>query len=65
VELLTTPAPLQHVSYRSESDSLGIGVVDAEGHKCARCWNYSTRVGQSSEHPALCERCVEVLDGSF
>ncbi len=33
----------------------------AAGQKCERCWNYSVRVGESREHPKLCERCVAAL----
>ncbi|MDY0261402.1 isoleucine--tRNA ligase [Syntrophotalea acetylenica] len=40
---------------------LGIRVEKALGDKCERCWNYSTTVGDSAEHPNLCQRCVEVL----
>jgi isoleucyl-tRNA synthetase len=29
--------------------------------KCDRCWNYRPTVGQNSEHPTLCERCVRVV----
>jgi isoleucyl-tRNA synthetase len=65
VEILESPAPLAGLKYSSESDALGLGVVDAEGQKCARCWNYSTHVGEHSEHPTICERCVEALAGSF
>jgi len=38
------------------------GVDLANGQKCERCWNYSTRVGESSRYPTVCERCVEALD---
>jgi isoleucyl-tRNA synthetase len=38
-----------------------IEVQRAEGKKCVRCWNYSTLVGESCEHPDLCERCVSAL----
>jgi isoleucyl-tRNA synthetase len=38
-----------------------IGVGKAEGHKCARCWNYSEEVGKDAEHPELCERCAPVV----
>ncbi|WP_035985116.1 isoleucine--tRNA ligase [Leptolyngbya sp. KIOST-1] len=65
VEVLEDPAPLAEVKCRSESDALGIGVVDAEGQKCDRCWNYSTHVGESSEDPTICDRCVEALAGTF
>jgi len=33
----------------------------AAGEKCERCWNYSTRVGESSKYPTVCERCVAAL----
>jgi isoleucyl-tRNA synthetase len=47
--------------YRIEENGVVIGVVKAEGEKCDRCWNYSSHVGESAEHPLLCERCVEVV----
>jgi isoleucyl-tRNA synthetase len=34
----------------------------AEGQKCERCWNYSTRVGESGRYPTVCERCVGALE---
>ncbi|MCA1574406.1 MAG: isoleucine--tRNA ligase [Acidobacteria bacterium] len=34
----------------------------AAGEKCERCWNYSTRVGESSRYPTVCERCAPALD---
>jgi isoleucyl-tRNA synthetase len=38
-------------------------IVDkAEGHKCDRCWNYSTAVGLSQKHPLLCDRCETVIE---
>ena len=44
------------------SDGLRIQIERAKGAKCERCWNYSTHVGESAEHPTLCERCVAALD---
>jgi isoleucyl-tRNA synthetase len=41
---------------------LSIVVERARGSKCERCWNYSTRVGESVEHPTVCERCVAALE---
>lgn len=65
VELLETPEALADLKCNLQSDSWGIGVVDAEGKKCDRCWNYSTHVGESAEHPLLCERCIPALAGEF
>lgn len=41
---------------------LTVKVALAEGQKCERCWNYSTRVGESNRYPTVCERCVEALE---
>jgi isoleucyl-tRNA synthetase len=65
VELLDSPKTLAGVKYSFQSDTLGIGVVEADGKKCDRCWNYSVHVGESAEHPLLCERCIPALAGKF
>jgi len=65
VELLESTDALKGLKYSVQSDELGIGVVDADGQKCDRCWNYSTFVGKSKEHPLLCERCIPALEGKF
>lgn len=65
VEILDNPDGLKDIKYRSESDAFGIGIVDADGKKCDRCWNYSTHVGESAEHKTICERCIEALEGIF
>jgi isoleucyl-tRNA synthetase len=41
--------------------SLHVEVKRAEGAKCERCWNYSTRVGEDKTYPTVCERCSAVL----
>jgi len=38
-----------------------VEVKKAEGLKCERCWNYSTRVGEDKDYPTVCERCSAVL----
>jgi len=38
-----------------------VTVAPARGIKCERCWNYSEQVGEFTEHPTLCERCVPVV----
>jgi isoleucyl-tRNA synthetase len=57
VELLSDAAPLAELEHKSET----IGIVKADGCKCDRCWNYSTRVGLSVGHPLLCDRCEGVV----
>nr|WP_242040938.1 isoleucine--tRNA ligase [Leptolyngbya sp. FACHB-261] len=64
-ELLDSPSALEGLEHALKTEALGIGVVNAEGTKCVRCWNYSTLVGHFAEHPSLCERCVGALAGKF
>ncbi|OGW82349.1 MAG: isoleucine--tRNA ligase [Omnitrophica bacterium RIFCSPLOWO2_12_FULL_44_17] len=40
---------------------LFVKVEKADGMKCERCWHYSTHVGESADHPVLCERCAQVV----
>jgi isoleucyl-tRNA synthetase len=65
VELLNSQEALEELKYSHQIDTLGIGVVKADGEKCDRCWNYSVHVGESHEHPLLCERCIPALAGQF
>ncbi|MDO4776112.1 MAG: isoleucine--tRNA ligase [Cardiobacteriaceae bacterium] len=44
-------------------DALAIKVDKAKGEKCTRCWHYSEAVGSDANHPELCPRCVENVDG--
>jgi isoleucyl-tRNA synthetase len=44
-----------------EGEDVSITISVADGAKCERCWNYSTRVGESEKYPTVCERCVAAL----
>ncbi len=65
VELAESADELKGAKYSGEVEGLTIAVVEAEGEKCDRCWNYSTHVGESAEDPTICDRCVAALNGSF
>ncbi|MBD2082195.1 isoleucine--tRNA ligase [Leptolyngbya sp. FACHB-17] len=65
VELVDLSDRLTEAKYTTQTETLGTGVVNADGQKCDRCWNYSTHVGESKEHPLLCERCVPAIGGQF
>ena len=45
-----------------EGESLSAKVLEADGNKCERCWNFSTKVGEYEEFPTVCDRCFEALD---
>jgi isoleucyl-tRNA synthetase len=36
----------------------------SEAAKCIRCWHYRADVGSHAEHPEICARCVENVDGA-
>ena len=38
-----------------------VKIEKADGQKCERCWNYSTRVGEFESYPTVCERCIAAL----
>jgi isoleucyl-tRNA synthetase len=44
-----------------EGETLKVEIAKADGEKCERCWNYSTRVGEFDRWPTVCERCNEAL----
>ncbi len=43
------------------SAGVTVQVERADGQKCERCWNYSTRVGEDATYPTICERCSAAL----
>jgi len=43
------------------SGTVTVQVSKADGLKCERCWNYSTRVGEDTTYPTVCERCSAAL----
>ena len=52
---------LEKAGANNGDTGLAIRVTKASGEKCERCWNYSTRVGEDSAYPTVCERCSAVL----
>ncbi|NET63658.1 MAG: isoleucine--tRNA ligase [Moorea sp. SIO1G6] len=65
VELVDSLEAIQTATYSADSETIALGVVNAEGLKCDRCWNYGPKVGTIAEHPTICERCNAALAGNF
>lgn len=69
VQLLEQPEPPVFMSYATSYDAgewkIWATLAAEAGRKCDRCWNYSSHVGKSHEHPLLCERCIPALAGEF
>ena len=66
--LITSAAMLAPISASNEAattdvDGLEVRVRASEGMKCTRCWHHRDDVGQSLEHPELCFRCIDNVDG--
>lgn len=61
VELVDSADPITALQYQMQGDVALVGVTIADGHKCDRCWNYSSDVGTSKKHPELCDRCETVM----
>jgi len=58
---ITSSVALGNAAGGNGSAGLQVQVRKAEGEKCERCWNYSTRVGENAEYPTVCERCTQAL----
>jgi len=47
----------------SDAEGMKIRVFANQESKCERCWHRQPEVGQNEQHPTLCGRCVENIDG--
>ena len=45
----------------ADGAELAVTVTPSTATKCERCWHYADDVGQHTEHPTLCGRCVSNL----
>jgi isoleucyl-tRNA synthetase len=52
---------LTPVNYLPQSPDFSVKVEKAGAKKCERCWNYRSSVGTFTDHPTLCDRCVEAI----
>lgn len=55
-------APEQAVA--TEVPGLKLRILKSEHAKCGRCWHHRADVGTHAEHPELCGRCVENIEGA-
>ena len=49
-------------AYTETESGIAVLVEKADGHKCDRCWTYSTE-GVHDEDGFICERCRKILEG--
>ena len=53
-----------HAVDESESDTLVVEVSQSDNEKCIRCWHQTADVGANANHPEICARCVENIEGT-
>lgn len=68
--LITSAAKVVEVTAKPENaidteiSDLWLDIVKSEDAKCVRCWHYREDVGADAEHPELCHRCVDNVEGA-
>jgi isoleucyl-tRNA synthetase len=62
-DLDSAPATAQTFSL-SNNETLKVEIVKSDNNKCVRCWHLRDDVGSNSQHPELCSRCVENIEGA-
>jgi isoleucyl-tRNA synthetase len=48
----------------SELDGLWLKVLPSKHVKCIRCWHHREDVGNNSDHPEICGRCIDNIEGA-
>ena len=51
------------VAVDTDVEGLSVRVSASEHAKCVRCWHFREDVGQHEDHPELCGRCIDNVDG--
>jgi isoleucyl-tRNA synthetase len=47
----------------SNQEQIALTINKSSHQKCARCWHLRPDVGDHEQHPELCGRCVDNIDG--
>ena len=56
-------APVESARATTSAGPIVVEAHRTEAAKCARCWHRRDDVGGHADHPELCGRCVENVDG--
>jgi len=66
-DLAVTPDPAERGDAQGvdlEGAEAWVAASPSDAPKCIRCWHYRADVGTHAEHPELCGRCIENVDGA-
>ncbi|WP_166266443.1 isoleucine--tRNA ligase [Marinobacter caseinilyticus] len=66
--LITSEASVRPLSEAGEAlptsfEGLRVKITPAQYTKCERCWHHRADVGQHANHPDLCGRCIDNVEG--
>ena len=56
--------PVDSVVLSVAGHEFSISTTKASGSKCVRCWHLREDVGQDTDHPEICLRCISNVHGS-
>ena len=62
VDLADRPANAERAEI--EGAEVWLAAKPSEALKCIRCWHYRSDVGAHAQHPGICARCIENVDGA-
>ncbi len=68
--LITSQARLQSAADKPDNavttsvEGLYVAVAASEHQRCDRCWHQTEAVGKHKEHPELCGRCIDNIEGA-
>jgi isoleucyl-tRNA synthetase len=62
VELILSDTPPLEAQ-ASDLQDLWVRIDAASAPKCIRCWQKREDIGSHKEHPEICDRCIENVDG--
>ena len=55
--------PVEAIESAYPGGQLFIHAKASSHPKCVRCWHHREEIGHDEEHPELCDRCIENVDG--
>jgi isoleucyl-tRNA synthetase len=66
-DLAALPDPQERtdvIGAELDDATVWVAARPSDAHKCIRCWHYRPDVGTHAEHPEICGRCIENVDGA-
>jgi isoleucyl-tRNA synthetase len=66
-DLAVQPDPAERTDVQGveiDAAEVWIAAQPSTAQKCIRCWHYRADVGTHAEHPGICGRCIENVEGA-